>query len=99
MMTRRIVAIHIYVRKGRLFAYRLCLDVAVGHLMKDTALTHPNTPSSTMPDRAPSLRMLGKAVGRTPKDPPPQRQVLEDIGAGRGIRTLDPNLGKVVLYP
>ena len=23
----------------------------------------------------------------------------EDIGAGEGIRTLDPNLGKVVLYP
>jgi hypothetical protein len=22
-----------------------------------------------------------------------------DIGAGEGIRTLDPNLGKVVLYP
>ena len=24
---------------------------------------------------------------------------LEKIGAGEGIRTLDPNLGKVVLYP
>jgi hypothetical protein len=23
----------------------------------------------------------------------------EKIGAGKGIRTLDPNLGKVVLYP
>jgi hypothetical protein len=23
----------------------------------------------------------------------------EHIGAGEGIRTLDPNLGKVVLYP
>ena len=23
----------------------------------------------------------------------------EEIGAGEGIRTLDPNLGKVVLYP
>ncbi len=23
----------------------------------------------------------------------------EKIGAGEGIRTLDPNLGKVVLYP
>ena len=23
----------------------------------------------------------------------------EDIGAGEGIRTLDPNLGKVMLYP
>jgi len=25
--------------------------------------------------------------------------VLGKIGAGEGIRTLDPNLGKVVLYP
>ena len=24
---------------------------------------------------------------------------LQDFGAGEGIRTLDPNLGKVVLYP
>ena len=24
---------------------------------------------------------------------------LEKFGAGEGIRTLDPNLGKVVLYP
>jgi hypothetical protein len=24
---------------------------------------------------------------------------LRDLGAGEGIRTLDPNLGKVVLYP
>jgi hypothetical protein len=23
----------------------------------------------------------------------------DEIGAGEGIRTLDPNLGKVVLYP
>jgi hypothetical protein len=25
--------------------------------------------------------------------------LIEGIGAGEGIRTLDPNLGKVVLYP
>ncbi len=25
--------------------------------------------------------------------------LLKKIGAGEGIRTLDPNLGKVVLYP
>ena len=33
-----------------------------------------------------------KAKGR------PEAAFLE-IGAGEGIRTLDPNLGKVVLYP
>ena len=26
-------------------------------------------------------------------------QAIEKSGAGEGIRTLDPNLGKVVLYP
>ena len=25
--------------------------------------------------------------------------IIDFIGAGEGIRTLDPNLGKVVLYP
>jgi hypothetical protein len=28
-----------------------------------------------------------------------KRQDLEIVGAGEGIRTLDPDLGKVVLYP
>jgi hypothetical protein len=26
-------------------------------------------------------------------------EIIEEFGAGEGIRTLDPNLGKVVLYP
>jgi hypothetical protein len=26
-------------------------------------------------------------------------ELFTDFGAGEGIRTLDPNLGKVVLYP
>jgi hypothetical protein len=26
-------------------------------------------------------------------------EIQEDFGAGEGIRTLDPNLGKVMLYP
>ena len=26
-------------------------------------------------------------------------QIAAAVGAGEGIRTLDPNLGKVVLYP
>ncbi len=29
----------------------------------------------------------------------PQLGTPETFGAGEGIRTLDPNLGKVVLYP
>ena len=31
--------------------------------------------------------------------PKPTKVRQERIGAGEGIRTLDPNLGKVVLYP
>ena len=30
---------------------------------------------------------------------PGRVSILEATGAGEGIRTLDPNLGKVVLYP
>ena len=35
----------------------------------------------------------------TPGGAPFYRANLEKIGAGEGIRTLDPDLGKVVLYP
>ena len=35
---------------------------------------------------------LGGALADSP-------QLPENTGAGEGIRTLDPNLGKVVLYP
>ena len=34
-----------------------------------------------------------------PKDRPNSLILLRKSGAGEGIRTLDPNLGKVVLYP
>ena len=34
-----------------------------------------------------------------PKDRSKQLISLRELGAGEGIRTLDPNLGKVVLYP
>jgi hypothetical protein len=34
-----------------------------------------------------------------PKDPSQQLICLKKVGAGEGIRTLDPDLGKVVLYP
>jgi hypothetical protein len=33
------------------------------------------------------------------RSPPEMIQAIDFIGAGEGIRTLDPNLGKVVLYP
>jgi hypothetical protein len=28
-----------------------------------------------------------------------EQKIKRNLGAGEGIRTLDPNLGKVVLYP
>ena len=36
---------------------------------------------------------------KTPKDSSQLLIYLKKIGAGEGIRTLDPDLGKVVLYP
>ena len=36
---------------------------------------------------------------KTPKDSSQLLICLRKIGAGEGIRTLDPDLGKVVLYP
>jgi hypothetical protein len=38
--------------------------------------------------------MLALATGKTPP-----RAMYGSAGAGEGIRTLDPDLGKVVLYP
>jgi hypothetical protein len=49
-------------------------------------------------DRADRKRRCGAArEGLTTKKPP--EGGLFGNGAGEGIRTLDPNLGKVVLYP
>ena len=43
---------------------------------------------------------LGKKAKAAAKKPPCQPfDFLMKTGAGEGIRTLDPNLGKVVLYP
>ena len=33
------------------------------------------------------------------RPPPMGSMMIADTGAGEGIRTLDPNLGKVMLYP
>ncbi len=44
--------------------------------------------------------VLGPGKQKTaPKDRSNKLISLEKSGAGEGIRTLDPNLGKVVLYP
>ena len=51
--------------------------------------------------------MVGQALGKPPSlalgsfpgDNPPDCHFFRKTGAGEEIRTLDPNLGKVVLYP
>ena len=53
-----------------------------------------------MPDSA----LVHEVYNRPPKVPPGGAIHIscaeqEKTGAGKGIRTLDPNLGKVVLYP
>jgi hypothetical protein len=40
----------------------------------------------------------GKQISRA-RDPLNLFSFMKKTGAGEGIRTLDPNLGKVVLYP
>jgi hypothetical protein len=61
---------------------------------------HPRkSASARLPLAYPTPRQrLGKqkASRRTPFI---RLKSLRDFGAGEGIRTLDPNLGKVVLYP
>ena len=44
------------------------------------------------------IRQPGKQVERL-RDPPNTFNLFEENGAGEAIRTPDPNLGKVVLYP
>jgi hypothetical protein len=52
---------------------------------------------------APPMLGLGyrNRNSRKPAEASPDQliETLKKIGAGEGIRTLDPNLGKVVLYP
>jgi len=47
----------------------------------------------------PGFRARGGEAEDDPKDPSDSLICLKKIGAGEGIRTLDPDLGKVVLYP
>ena len=49
--------------------------------------------------RIPGFRARGGKQKKTPKDPSEPLMCLKKVGAGEGIRTLDPDLGKVVLYP
>ena len=62
------------------------------HPESETRLRSAYAPSRCVPKAAGKLRLSALAVLR--------RMFWEGpTGAGEGIRTLDPNLGKVVLYP
>ena len=56
-------------------------------------------PDEMVIPRIPGFRARGGKQKKTPKDPSEPLICLKKIGAGEGIRTLDPDLGKVVLYP
>ena len=55
--------------------------------------------SCCFPHASPSSQSRAGKQKTAPKDRSKPLISLRKFGAGEGIRTLDPNLGKVVLYP
>ena len=55
--------------------------------------------SVCFPHASPALVPEAGKQKTPPKDRSPLPIYLKKFGAGEGIRTLDPDLGKVVLYP
>jgi hypothetical protein len=55
--------------------------------------------SVCFPPASPAFTSDAGKQKTTPKDRSDSLICLKKIGAGEGIRTLDPDLGKVVLYP
>ena len=55
--------------------------------------------SICFPPASPTVAFEAGKQKTTPKDRSDSLICLQKIGAGEGIRTLDPDLGKVVLYP
>ena len=55
--------------------------------------------SICFPPASPAFASEAGKQKTTPKDRSDSLICLKKIGAGEGIRTLDPDLGKVVLYP
>ena len=67
--------------------------------MPKVAGSPPHFASGCFPPASPILRAQAGKQKTAPKGRFKQLISLKEIGAGEGIRTLDPNLGKVVLYP
>jgi hypothetical protein len=57
------------------------------------------TPAGLAPAFKASERISCAAQSAAPEREKPKDESWRNSGAGEGIRTLDPDLGKVVLYP
>ena len=110
----KVVRIGIHGGKKQEWSEALSCSSAVGqsHTSLLAGLRAPTAPS--MPDVVDSMQdyavwcfphaspALTSGAGKRqtgPKDHSKSLTRLRKFGAGEGIRTLDPNLGKVVLYP
>ena len=72
----------------------------VGALLMPKASARPLQPASCCFPHASPVSQTGAGKQKTvPHDRSKILISLSKFGAGEGIRTLDPNLGKVVLYP
>jgi hypothetical protein len=71
------------------------LDQASGSSKRSDVSSHSFLPKNAAPHRSPAPQGPAAAMLTRPQ----VIQRMSESGAGEGIRTLDPNLGKVVLYP
>ena len=67
--------------------------------MRNAAESPPRFASVCFPPASPAFAPEAGKQKKTPQDSSQPLICLKKIGAGEGIRTLDPDLGKVVLYP
>ncbi len=67
--------------------------------MPKVAARSPRPASRCFPSASPAMARRPGKQKAAPKDRSNPLISLSKFGAGEGIRTLDPNLGKVVLYP
>ena len=78
--------------------YQANVAAALDRLFAEAGLRNDNAPAATEASSDPIVVHPARAISvRVSKQPAPESR--ETLGAGEGIRTLDPNLGKVVLYP
>ena len=87
---------------------RRCLDKCRPKRRRDPCRGHTSVPHAILLHSAlhqrsvlcrPSVQAYIIGCAKRSRAPRMGRQNVEEIGAGEGIRTLDPDLGKVVLYP